>query len=280
MLAEAAANKVLLRYLTELVSRCSLIIALYESPGSVPCASAEHNELIDLIAGGEARKAAERMDRHLLAIERKLKLDDEEESIDLARVLGVTHDFDQHVRSRLSARSDRYGRNPPHARWPGGARVALQFVLNYEEGAENSVLHGDPASETFLSEIIGAQPFIGARHMSMESLYEYGQPRRPVAAAALVRTTAIAADRICGGHGGGRAIRSCSGHGCARPRDCQPWLALDQLPRCGRRHRTQPCPPRGRDDPPCRGAAPLGWYTRAHQREYPAPCRGTRRLSL
>src|SRR5258706_9971243 len=67
-----------------------------------------------------------------------------------------------------------YGRNPPHARWPGGARVALQFVLNYEEGAENSVLHGDPASEIFLSEIVGAQPFVGARHMSMESLYEYG----------------------------------------------------------------------------------------------------------
>jgi allantoinase len=67
-----------------------------------------------------------------------------------------------------------YGRNPPHARWPGGARVALQFVLNYEEGAENSVLHGDSASEVFLSEIVGAQPFVGARHMSMESLYEYG----------------------------------------------------------------------------------------------------------
>jgi putative urate catabolism protein len=67
-----------------------------------------------------------------------------------------------------------YGRNPPHPRWPGGARVALQFVLNYEEGAENSVLHGDPASEIFLSEIVGAQPFVGARHMSMESLYEYG----------------------------------------------------------------------------------------------------------
>src|SRR5258706_4750151 len=67
-----------------------------------------------------------------------------------------------------------YGRNPPHARWPGGARVALQFVLNYEEGAENSVLHGDPASEIFLSEIVGAQLFVGARHMSMESLYEYG----------------------------------------------------------------------------------------------------------
>jgi allantoinase len=66
-----------------------------------------------------------------------------------------------------------YGRTPPHAQWPGRARIALQFVLNYEEGGENSVLHGDPASETFLSEIIGAQAF-PMRHMSMESLYEYG----------------------------------------------------------------------------------------------------------
>ena len=67
-----------------------------------------------------------------------------------------------------------YGRNPPDPDWPGGARVALQFVLNYEEGGESNVLHGDPASETFLSEIVGAPPFVGARHMSMESLYEYG----------------------------------------------------------------------------------------------------------
>ena len=66
-----------------------------------------------------------------------------------------------------------YGRTPPHAQWPGRARIALQFVLNYEEGGENCVLHGDPASETFLSEIIGAQAF-PMRHMSMESLYEYG----------------------------------------------------------------------------------------------------------
>jgi putative urate catabolism protein len=66
-----------------------------------------------------------------------------------------------------------YGANPPHARWPGGARIALQFVLNYEEGGENCVLHGDQASETFLSEIIGAQAF-EARHLSMESMYEYG----------------------------------------------------------------------------------------------------------
>lgn len=66
-----------------------------------------------------------------------------------------------------------YGRNPPQADWPGGARLALQFVLNYEEGGENNVLHGDPGSEQFLSEIIGA-PAYPARHMSMESIYEYG----------------------------------------------------------------------------------------------------------
>jgi putative urate catabolism protein len=66
-----------------------------------------------------------------------------------------------------------YGSTPPHPRWPGGARLALQIVVNYEEGGENCVLHGDEASETFLSEIIGAQPF-RMRHLSMESLYEYG----------------------------------------------------------------------------------------------------------
>ena len=67
-----------------------------------------------------------------------------------------------------------YGRNPPHPHWPSDARVALQIVVNYEEGGENAVLHGDPASETFLSEIIGALPMEGRRHMSMESIYEYG----------------------------------------------------------------------------------------------------------
>jgi len=66
-----------------------------------------------------------------------------------------------------------YGGHPPHAEWPGDARIALQFVLNYEEGGENNVLHGDAGSEQFLSEIIGAQSY-PARHMSMESIYEYG----------------------------------------------------------------------------------------------------------
>ena len=66
-----------------------------------------------------------------------------------------------------------YGRNPPHARWPGGARIAVQFVLNYEEGGENAVVHGDPASEQFLSEMF-SPPAFADRHMSMESIYEYG----------------------------------------------------------------------------------------------------------
>jgi putative urate catabolism protein len=67
-----------------------------------------------------------------------------------------------------------YGRNPPHPRWPGGARVAVQFVVNYEEGGENSILHGDAASEAFLSDVLGAQPWPGQRHMNVESMYEYG----------------------------------------------------------------------------------------------------------
>ncbi len=67
-----------------------------------------------------------------------------------------------------------YGRTPPAVRWPNGARLALQIVLNYEEGGENNILHGDAASEAFLSEIIGAAPLAGQRHMNMESIYEYG----------------------------------------------------------------------------------------------------------
>jgi putative urate catabolism protein len=67
-----------------------------------------------------------------------------------------------------------YGRTPPKPRWPGEAQIAVQFVVNYEEGAENSILHGDQASEAFLSEIVGAQPWPGQRHMNMESIYEFG----------------------------------------------------------------------------------------------------------
>jgi putative urate catabolism protein len=67
-----------------------------------------------------------------------------------------------------------YGRNPPDPKWPGGARVAVQFVVNYEEGGERNILHGDKESEAFLSDVLGAVPWPGMRHMNVESMYEYG----------------------------------------------------------------------------------------------------------
>ncbi|MEM1252529.1 MAG: allantoinase PuuE [Cyanobacteria bacterium P01_H01_bin.21] len=67
-----------------------------------------------------------------------------------------------------------YGQTPPHPQWPNNARLALQFVINYEEGGENCILHGDPASEAFLSETVGAAPLLGVRNINMESMYEYG----------------------------------------------------------------------------------------------------------
>jgi putative urate catabolism protein len=77
--------------------------------------------------------------------------------------------FDSYPRDLIG-----YGRNPPNPQWPGGARIAVQVVINYEEGGENCILHGDEASEAFLSEMIGAQPLVGQRNMNMESVYEYG----------------------------------------------------------------------------------------------------------
>jgi len=67
-----------------------------------------------------------------------------------------------------------YGRNPPDPRWPGGACICVSFVINYEEGGERNILHGDTTSEAFLSDVLGAQPWPGQRHMNVESMYEYG----------------------------------------------------------------------------------------------------------
>jgi putative urate catabolism protein len=67
-----------------------------------------------------------------------------------------------------------YGRVAPDPKWPGNARVAVQFVVNIEEGGENCILHGDPASEAFLTDVLGATPWRGQRHMNVESMFEYG----------------------------------------------------------------------------------------------------------
>ena len=110
-----------------------------------------------------------------------------------------------------------YGRSVPAANWPDEARLALQFVVNYEEGGENSILHGDLASEAFLSEIVGAAPWPGQRHLSMESIYEYGsrvgiwrlldlfeQKQIPITvfavAMALARNPAVADAVVSAGH--------------------------------------------------------------------------------
>src|SRR3569623_502363 len=67
-----------------------------------------------------------------------------------------------------------YGRNPPDPKWPGNARLAVQIVVKFEEGGENNILHGDRASEAFLSDVLGAQPWPGQRHANIESMFEYG----------------------------------------------------------------------------------------------------------
>ena len=154
-----------------------------------------------------------------------------------------------------------YGPNPPDPRWPGGARVAVQFVLNYEEGGENAILHGDRASEAFLSEIVGADAREGVRHISMESIYEYGsrvgvwrllrlfeERRIPITlfavAMALERNPAVAEAALKAGH------EICS-HGYR-------WIDYQYLPEEeGREHLQKASEIQTR----VTGERPLGWYT-------------------
>ncbi len=153
-----------------------------------------------------------------------------------------------------------YGRNPPHPRWPDGARIALQFVLNHEEGAENCVLDGDPASETFLSEIIGAAAF-PMRHMSMESLYEYGsraglwrvlrafeQRRLPLTVFGVARALQRHPDAVAAYRELGHEIAS---HGLR-------WISYQQVDEATERAHMAEATALLTE---LTGAAPLGWYT-------------------
>jgi hypothetical protein len=125
-----------------------------------------------------------------------------------------------------------YGRTPPDPKWPGGARVAIQFVINYEEGGEICILHGEAASEAFLSEIVGAEPFEGTRLMSMESLYKpvrIWQSRGILAPASLVRVARSAGNGVWNRHGHGAEPRRRCRHDRIRLGNREPWLALDRL---------------------------------------------------
>ena len=117
-----------------------------------------------------------------------------------------------------------YGRNPPDPRWPGRARVAVQFVVNYEEGGENSILHGDRASEAFLSDVLGAQPWPGQRHMNVESMYEYGSRAGFWRLWRLVHAEQAAGDRIRRRDGDCPQSRK-SSPPCARPTGRSPATA-------------------------------------------------------
>jgi putative urate catabolism protein len=154
-----------------------------------------------------------------------------------------------------------YGARLPRPKWPGNARLALQIVLNYEEGAESCVLHGDAASETFLSDIIGAQAFPGARHKSMESLYEYGsragvwrllrlfeQRRLPVTVfgvgMALARNPEATAAMLAGGH-------EIASHGWR-------WISYQSVDEATERQHIALAV---KTIEQLTGARPLGWYT-------------------
>ena len=169
----------------------------------------------------------------------------------------MTRSHDPHAYSR-DLRG--YGRKPPHPRWPRGARIALQFVLNQEEGAESCILDGDPGSETFLSEIVGAAAF-PMRHMSMESLFEYGsraglwrvlrafeQRRFPFTVFAVARALqrhpeAVAAYRELGAEIAAHGLR---------------WISYQQIDEATERAHMAEAVEILRA---LTGAAPLGWYT-------------------
>lgn len=153
-----------------------------------------------------------------------------------------------------------YAGNPPAAQWPGGARIAVQFVINYEEGAENSVLHGDRGSEAFLSEMVGAQSIPGARAIAMESLYEYGsragfwrlhriftQRRQPltvfgVAAAMARNPQAVAAMKEAGWEIASHGLR---------------WIDYQHVPEAVERAHIHECIALHAR---LTGSRPLGWY--------------------
>ncbi len=154
-----------------------------------------------------------------------------------------------------------YGATPPDPRWPGGARLALQIVLNYEEGGENCVLHGDSASEAFLSEIVAAKAREGVRHMSMESIYEYGsrvgvwrlkalfeQFRVPVTVFAVGMAVERNPEPVKALHAAGHEI--CS-HGYR-------WIDYQYVDEATEREHMQKAIKAIKD---ATGERPLGWYT-------------------
>ncbi|MDP5219063.1 allantoinase PuuE [Ruegeria sp. 2205SS24-7] len=152
-----------------------------------------------------------------------------------------------------------YGATPPAANWPNGAKIAVQIVLNYEEGGENNILHGDAASEAFLSEITGAQPWPGQRHWNMESIYEYGARAGfwrvhrllsdlPITVYGVATALARAPEQVAAMKGAGWEIAS---HGLK-------WVEHKDMPEEEERAQIAEAIRLHRE---ATGEAPRGWYT-------------------
>jgi putative urate catabolism protein len=154
-----------------------------------------------------------------------------------------------------------YGRNPPDPRWPGAARVAVQFVVNYEEGGERNILHGDETSEAFLSDVLGAQPWPGQRHLNVESMYEYGsragfwrlwrmfvERKLPVTVFAVATALARNAEAVAAMREAHWEIAS---HGLK-------WIDYKDVPEADERHHLKQAV---RIHTDATGERPLGWYT-------------------
>lgn len=154
-----------------------------------------------------------------------------------------------------------YGRNAPDPRWPGRARVAVQFVVNYEEGGESSILHGDKASEAFLSDVLGARPWPGQRHMNVESMYEYGsragfwrlwrifsERKLPVTVFGIASALARNPDAVAAMREAGWEIAS---HGLK-------WIDYKDVPEAEERAHMREAI---RIHAQATGERPLGWYT-------------------
>ena len=154
-----------------------------------------------------------------------------------------------------------YGGTPPDASWPDKARIALQIVVNYEEGGENTILHGDAASEAYLSEMVGAQPMVGARNLNMESMYEFGSragvwrllrlfERRKIpitvfgVGMALARNPEAVAAMVEGGH-------EIASHGWR-------WIDYHGMPEADERDHIRQTIATIKQ---LTGSGPLGWYT-------------------
>lgn len=154
-----------------------------------------------------------------------------------------------------------YGRNIPKANWPGGAHVAVQFVLNYEEGGENNILHGDAASEAFLVDVLGAAPWPGQRHANVESMYEYGaragfwrlhrlftEANLPVTIYGVATALMRAPEQLAAMQEAGWEIAS-HGYKWVQHKDMAPEEERAQIAEAIRLHTL------------ATGSRPLGWYT-------------------